>query len=1067
MIVELSSASTQDVTVEIETLDGTATGVQDFTAPTSPITIAAGQTSAAVTIALIQDGLDEEAETFTIRISNPSDGTVAPTAAAATVTIGDSDPAPSLSIADATASESDADVSLTVTLDAPSAKTITVDFATSDGSATAGEDFDAASGSLTFQPGETSQTVTVALRDDAIVEGEEAFAVALTNAQNAQLGNADATATVTLTDDEGALTVSLDPAAVVVGEGDDVATLTVRLSSVTTQPVTVAFATQDGSATAGDDYTAAAPGSSVTIPAGDLTATFAVNLTGDALDEDDETFTVTLASPSAGTLGTATATVTIQDDDDAPSLSIAGATASESDADVSLTVTLGARSAKAVTVAFATADGTATQGSDFTATSGSLTFAPGTTTQTITVGLLGDALVEGQEAFTVALSSAQNATIADDEALVTIGDDDGAVVLSVADVSASEGVEGGQAVATISLSAASSTEVSVLVSTQPGSAGAADFAARSERVTIAPGQTSIAFAVDLVDDALDEDDETFTVALSDPQGATLGDAAIATVTITDDDDAPSLRIADASEVESADSVAVVLTLSAPSAKPVVVTFVTVSGENDGAAIAGTDFVARSGVAAFAPGQTEQVVRVGLIDDGIVEGDEAFQVTLSSPAGATLAGDGAATITITDDEAALTIGVASAEAGESDDALRFSVTLSAPASRSVTVDFEAQSATATVGQDFGATSGTLTFAPGQTTQTIAVDLLADGTDEPDETLRLSLSNPSQGTLSPASALGTIRDDDAPPLVVLAAQPFAESGAIATVGVRLDAPSSETVTVDYQTQDGTARAGQDYVAASGSLTFAPGQTQASFEIARLDDRLIEPDETLTVAFSNPVGATLSAEPVTITLVDDDGPLVIAADTVSVDEDAESLTFTVRLSGPAGVPVTVDFEAQGVTATQGEDFAATSGRLTFAPGDTARTVTVGLIADETDEPDETLRLALTNPSFGSVGDYEPAVLLDNDLPLPVDFRARIFPNPNRCSAQTSVRLDLPTATRVSLVVVNMVGQVVQRVDAGELGAGRRTVSLGGDALPSGQYVARVTTPVGTTDVTFTCLR
>jgi len=192
--------------------------------------------------------------------------------------------------------------------------------------------------------------------------------------------------------------------------------------------ITVNYATANGTATAGSDYTAAA--NTLTWPAGDMTnKSFNVSITDDALNEANETFTATLSGPTCNAvLGANTVdTVTINDNDVQPSLSINSIGLAEGNAGTTpftFTVTLSAPSGQTVMVNYATADGTATQPGDYASTSGTLTFNPGVTTQPITVNVVGDTTFEPNETFTVVLSGASNAAIGTNPGTGTIQNDD-------------------------------------------------------------------------------------------------------------------------------------------------------------------------------------------------------------------------------------------------------------------------------------------------------------------------------------------------------------------------------------------------------------------------------------------------------------------------------------------------------------------------------------------------------------------------------------------------------------------------------------------------------------------
>ena len=252
----------------------------------------------------------------------------------------------------------------------------------------------------------------------------------------------------------------------------------------------------------------------------------------DAIDDDPVTLTHTVSGGDYEGVSASEVTVTITEDD-TPALTIADANSTEGDGQITFTVRLNVASSLAVTVDWATADDTATQGADYAETTGTLTFDALETEQTITVPLLDDALDEADETFTVALTNAANATLDDAEATGTIADNDDTPALTIADAEAAEG--DGEITFTVTLGAASSLEVTVDWTTADGTATAdADYVAADGRLTFAPGQTEATIAVAVFNDALDEGDETLTIALSDPTNATIADGT-ATGTIADDD----------------------------------------------------------------------------------------------------------------------------------------------------------------------------------------------------------------------------------------------------------------------------------------------------------------------------------------------------------------------------------------------------------------------------------------------------------------------------------------------------------------------------------------------------
>ena len=207
-----------------------------------------------------------------------------------------------------------------------------------------------------------------------------------------------------------------------IDEGAGQAEFTVSLSAESSRTVTVNYATSDGTATDGADYTGGS--GSLTFVPGDTEKILSFAVADDSLDEEDETFTVTLSDPGNATLEVAAATAVIVDDDDAPSLSMADIVVEETVGTAELTASLSGPSGKTISVSYATSDGTALSGSDYEAVSGTLIFSPGETEKTISVPVIDDMEVESEENFTVGLSGESNVTLSVASASVTIEDDD-------------------------------------------------------------------------------------------------------------------------------------------------------------------------------------------------------------------------------------------------------------------------------------------------------------------------------------------------------------------------------------------------------------------------------------------------------------------------------------------------------------------------------------------------------------------------------------------------------------------------------------------------------------------
>lgn len=323
---------------------------------------------------------------------------------------------------------------------------------------------------------------------------------------------------------------------------------------------------------------------------------------------------------------------------------------------------------------------------------------------------------------------------------------------SVAD--ATVGESGGKF--TVGLSAALPHDVTVDWSLEAGTAGAADLELGDGTATVPAGATSVDVQVPVLDDALDEDAETFTVRLRDASNGIQLAKPQAGGTIEDDDAAPAIGVLPASVDEGDTSLTdgkLKVRLSQPSGKPVSVSFATA----DGSATSPGDYGSASGRFTIEPGELEEIVHVAVRGDEAIEPDEALSVSLSEPENATL-GDASAALTIADDEP-LALSVTSPTVDEGQPAT-FTVALEAAALEPVSVDYEVKGVTASVPADVAAATGTLTFAPGETSKQVTVQVEQDADVEGDEAFRLALRNvvSDRPVLRGESTLATIVDDD---------------------------------------------------------------------------------------------------------------------------------------------------------------------------------------------------------------------------------------------------------------------------------------------------------------------
>ena len=888
--VTLSKAVGAAVTVTWAASEGTA-GTSDYgTAPgsvTFPANSAAGATQT-ITIPVTDDSLSEGEETFSVALATDTGDQadivfVKTMAASATATIAASDPITVNLSGSSNVDEGDtATYTISISGGVPS-ENLTVSYDTADDGAEAGSDYTAASGTLNFtQTVNGDQTVDVPTTDDIFSEGSEDFTFAITSHSGGggtvTLNTNSVTTTVNASDP---ITVSITgPTSV--DEGDTTTAYTVSLSPSGVKPtadLTVSYATSNGTATAGADYTAKS--GTLTFTETEAEAqTFTVQTTEDNIDEGTgEDFTVTLSSVTGGggptpSLGTSkSVTTTIADDDDASdvTLSVSPSSLGEDDEATSVTVTAtmnGGTLPSDTVVTIGTLSGSATKDTDYTATSlDSITIPANTAsgTGTITITPTDDSVVEGTETITIPGSTTVNLDVSDAE--ITLEDKsaspgenvDGAE-LSIAGPASSVS-EGGNAVFTVTLSHQVAAEVSVTWSAplDTDSADESDLEPNSGIVTFAANSVAGAtqtITITATNDSLPEGDETFTVTL-ETVTSTLGDqvsvdssASSATATISASDaprspnpDPPppptpppptptpgpsgiTIAVSPTSISEDAGATEVTVTagFNASGTRRVdTVVMLTLAGDADD-----TDYTATSLPRIRIPaGRSSRsgTFTITPKEDDTIEGSESIRVVGAS-SGLT---SGSATITLTNSTSSdepgphLSISANSGEVREGEDA-EFTVTLLQAVDFNVVVTYSIIPGTASP-TDYVHPSTPIFFdadSDAGSTRTLSVPVRQDLLSEGRETFTVILGTSSRARIDQdmGSATATILASD-PITVELSGPVSLREGEAGTYTVSLSPAGvipTANLTVAYATSDGSARAGSDYTSASGRFTFS---------------------------------------------------------------------------------------------------------------------------------------------------------------------------------------------------------------------------------------------------------
>jgi hypothetical protein len=679
---------------------------------------------------------------------------------------------------------------------------------------------------------------------------------------------------------------------------------TVLRSGNTRVPASVNYTTQDGTATDGIDYTAAS--GPLTFAAGETRKTIAITILHNGITgPTSKSLSIKLSggSPTAVPHGQDTATVTIFDTDgpgtidfDSPTYSVV-----ESAGFATITVTRASASNLVETVDYATTElaagtGHATAGSDYTTTSGTLTFATGEMSKTFQVPIAGDSSFEGDETLQLALSNPKNLTTPDQPVLgpdtpatLTIVDDDvPTFAFHQSAYSVNEDV--GNATVTVDRGGDTSIAAAVDYATSGGTAVAgtappADYQTTTGTLNFAAGETQASFQVPIILNGIaNEPNKTIGLQLS-LNGSTVSTALLSIIEADSGSTANSVQLSNtAYSVGEADGNATVtVQLSHPAAGTVTVNLATGNPSDD--ATAPDDYTSVNKTVTFNAGEQDEDVSIPIINDTDPESDESFTVKLTSPSGAVLGAPSSAKVTIADDDGAGSLGFSAQryDANESSGHATITVRRQGGSAGAASVDYFTSDGGAHAPADYGDSHGTLNFADGETTKTFSIPITWDGLAEGDETVSIGLRNfdSDDDPSTVKVAVLHIADDGASGPVQFSAPNYdvLENAGAATITVNRSGGSlGGPVTVDYAGSDGT----------HGTLTFAPGEASHTFQVPVTDDNVHTGARTVNLSLANPGGGTSLGSQATATLrIGDDDPVSSS----SKDLTAPKLKLTIK--------------------------------------------------------------------------------------------------------------------------------------------------------------------------------
>lgn len=880
--------------------------------------------------------------------------------------------------------------------------------------ASAGSDYTALTGTVNVvytSAGGGFTNIVVEVLDDLLDEPDETVEVELTADPSYILGS-PSTATVTILDNDPIPSVAFSAATSNGSESVGTVNLQVDLSTISGREVTVNYAVTGGTATSGGvDYTTLANGT-LTIPAGSSSGN--ITITGivddNILEIPNETIEVTLSDPINASLGANTVhTYTINNNDSAISMGGPQSAAEGNSGSTALIFnvnrtgdTSGAESATYTVTGSGANPANATDFVGGTFPAATVNFGVGATTATITINVNGDTDLEPNETFTVTLTNpnpSTSTTIGTATAIGTINNDDGAATVTFSSSSASSPENTGGNIPSLIVNGTVVNPTTVTLSVGgTATGGGNDYTLTSTTITI-PAATysngAIPLGLTIIGDAAVEPNETIILGLSSATGdASLVAPLSTTYTIINDDGAVTVAFSSssASSPENTGGNIPALIVNGTVVNPTTVSL-TVGGTATGG---GVDYtLASTTITIPAATYSNGVINLGLTITGdmAVEPNETITLALGSPTGdASLVAPLNTTYTILNDDGAATVAFSTSSAsspentGGSIPTLVVNGTIVAPSTVTLTTGGTASGG----GVDYTLSSTTINIPPGVYSNgviNLGLSITGDVIVENDETVILTLSGSTgdASLVAPLSTTYTILNDDTYIATISASDATATEAGLTTgifqVSLNTTNISGSPIVVNYAVS-GSAIAGTDYNTLSGTVSIANGSQTSTIIVTPIDDNLVEGSESVTVNIVAGTGYTIGASSnATVNIVDNDtASISINSATVTVNEAAGSVFFTVTLTGTVPDGFTVDYTTSNETATAGSDYTANSGTLNFTgTNGQTRAITVPILNDIFVEPSETFIVTLSNVNSSGIVNITNAIgrasIVDND--------------------------------------------------------------------------------------------
>ncbi len=1016
--VTLSHPSQFDVSVDyaIDISNSSATNGDDYQfAASGTFTVPPYQLKNAKKLTIENDNLAEGLtnETIIFNLANPSGG-LPGTPDSLTISIEDDEASPIASFASTGTSINEdgaGRIQVGINLTSTGAVPILINYEidTANSTAKSPEDFTTATtGNVIIPAGDSVAYITTEIVDDEIYEGStpDILIFKITGSPDTRIGDSD-TFTLTIKDDGDLPQIYFvnEIQSIMENQTSTNVALTMSNTIETGISVTIAYAVDLDKSTANDPDDYRLNRGNFTFAPGETLKEIAVNLVDNIFFEMNETVVIKLSDPLNATIGSSfsTHTLTITDDDPPPKVDFVTTpnTVKEEDGKINLSITLSGVVASPVTINY-TIDGnsTATNGDDFSLASGSFNIPALQTKSSIKINIVNDSIYEGNETMTFKLGTPpENFDLGTTTShTITIEDNDTEPTVYLTTNEISIGENNPSTAITVTLSNLSKFEVTVPYTIDTANSTAindTDYQlATSGTFTIAPLSLTDSTSITPLNDTIYEGvtPETVLINLGNPNNASIGATTSTTISITDDEEPPTVSFASTGQQvneNTAGDINISVNLSSKVPIPIAINYSvnadsTALNPGDHNLLSDNDPISIDGSITIAAMDVSASKTITIVNDDIYEGSdlETLIIDLRNSTDVSIGANRTHTVSISDEDDIPVISFirANQTVNEKDDpSTTVALTISKAIASNITVsiDYKINEGTTTANNpaDHNLANGNFSFSPSDTSKIININLKDDGIYEENEVLKITLSNPLNARVGDTYNNHTITitdEEDRPQIELITATSNArEDDGTTTISVTLSGPCANPVSLGYtiDTANTTATDGNDFTLATSNFSVYALQTSASITMSINNDGIYEGSESIKLLLAAaPANVDLGMNTThTLTLEDDDPKPTIffSANNPGTFEEAETdLLFSVSLSNPSATDVSVNFAISGnSTAVATDDYTIADTSFSIAAEQTSNSVNLHIVNDDVFEgtTPETLIFDLVAPPVG----------------------------------------------------------------------------------------------------------